>query len=746
MKKHFVGMMVMGVLAGSGSGARAQVFIKPSSSKAVALRVQKLSADVDIIGGVAVTNWTMTAHLEKVGFSSNYEGTVCEFYCARPVDAKVTAFSVQQDRSTLNGRVVESAIAAPRVAFRTAPDDPLARSGLNASNSFHATIYPLDSWNTVTFRGTWVQLLGSSRRGATFRLPLLSLKGATMRVPELNVKVFIRDGAWDAVSNSYELPTQTQNGARVVSLAQKNYRLLRDFSLALKPSKSLSGLPMLSSADEHFALAFIAPKTLRNVRVTGAGIDSSSVSKSVRAGEVVLLSGQYHSNGRSLSPVLSAEGLGADLPLDRVQNEAARSLWATQKINVLSKNAKANRAQITTLSKQFSVVSPFTSWLSVGDEDLRIYRRAQVSNQLDPLVREYWIRLASGQSQSARAVRLKRAITRISAGNGLNVQNELDVRLGSAVNYAASVGWIYSGEPKTAAQKRFVRLQKFQAERYKVLGVKAQDNGGGQKYFETREELASLREKIREELRKPHPNFAQLEALNARFARLYGLSEPDPRLALFRTRIEAQNLEIQTRAAQAANDQTRVAKLEEERKQNSNGLYFTNNIGDPPIYVEAPASARSVVAVMPDGQVKTLAFNPAQKRWEGNYDVPVGTRDGDYEIQIIIVGANGSRTRRAMPFRVDTTAPRGKSRVVLSPDKTQIRLEVEGSGDVAFVQAIFPWGEKLSLLPSTQEGNAFFGLARVPKEFAGQPIKVNYILIDRAHNTSSLEAATTSTP
>jgi hypothetical protein len=730
-----------GVLAFACAPAPAQVFIKPSGARAIPLRVQSLRAEVDIVGALATTNWTMTAHLENAGFSDNYAGTVCDFICARPVDAKVTAFSV----NSLNGRVVDRAVAAPIVAFRAAKNDPLLKSGLNASNSFRATIYPLNSWGEVTIRGTWVQPLGSSRGKATYRLPLLSLKGATMRLPELGAKISIYGSAWASVSNSYELPAQTQPhtptqySARVFSLGQKNYRVLRDLVVTLAPQKPPARAPMMISEDGHFAFAFVAPKTLRGARVTGQGIDSSSVAPLVRAGEVVTLTGLHHTNGRSFSPVLSAEGLNGHLRLEPFVNEGARGLWATQQINVLSKNVKANRGQIVALSKKFSVVSRFTSWLSVGDEDLKIYRRALVSSQLDPLVREYWMRVGDGQTKSARVVRLRQAIAQISRGNGLKVEDELYARLGSAVKYAASAGYFYNEKPRTREQKRFARLQATSDKRLKTLGVS--DN---KVVLPIRDDLGSLRDKINNEYHKPHPDYAQLNKWERHFAQLYGATELDPRLEMWRTRINSQNLESQTASAEKAGDQTRLAKLQDERKQVSNNIYFTNNIGDPPIYVQAPADARGVVAVMPDGKVKTLDYNRWQKRWEGNYDVPVGTKDGDYTIQIIVALADGSRKRSEMPFRVDTKAPSGKGGVLLAPDGRSLRLQVEGGGDVAFVSALLPWGEKVLLLPSTQSGNAFFALARVPQNFAGQPLKVTFILIDRAHNIASVEATSLS--
>ncbi len=750
--KRFLPLTLMAVaFVATSLSARAQVFIKPTGMKAVPLRVQTLSAQVEIIGAVAVTNWTLTAPLESSipgGWSS--DGTLCDFVCARPRDAKVTAFSVKGFQSDLIGRVEERAFTAPRVAFPADKNDPLLRSGLNAGNSFRATIYPVNSWNGITIRGTWVQSLTNWRLGATYRLPLLGLRGATTRLKELNVKITVRDGALPALSNNYNLPLKTQGGVRVLSLGQKNYRVLRDLSVTLKPSKTSSGIAMLvapetSTTGGHFAFAFVANRPLSHFAVSGTGIENGTTFSppSAHAGDVVLASGLYSGDPKNISAQLSATGY-AKVPLLPIENAAAHALWATQKINVLSTNATGKRAQIISLSKKYSVVSPFTSWLAVGDEDLKIYRHVLASSQLDPLVREYWLHVGEGQEKGRRVAQLKKAVTQISQANGLNVEDELYMRLGSATSYAAWKGGDMEGKPRTQAEKRFARLLDIQQKYMTGFGFKGQKYGNSDRiYFDTG--IYELRNKIMAEYRKPHPNFAQLDEWEHRFAQIYGSNNVDPRIQLWRTRIGAQEIEVQTRAAETAGDTAKLEKITYNRNVNSHQIYFTNNIGDPPIYVSAPADAREVVAIMPDGHIKTLDYNRWEKRWEGNYDVPVGTKDGDYNIHILIVNGDGTRRSYAMPFRVDTKAPTGTGRVELAPQSSPqggqfVRLEVEHSGDVAIVTALLPWGEKVALLPSTVNSNTFFASARVPRDYAGKSIKVTYILIDRAHNTASIEA------
>lgn len=182
--------------------------------------------------------------------------------------------------------------------------------------------------------------------------------------------------------------------------------------------------------------------------------------------------------------------------------------------------------------------------------------------------------------------------------------------------------------------------------------------------FETSEnELYTLRTKIMAEYRKPHPSYERLKTWEHRFAQLYGSIDSDPRLRLWRARITSLNLETRYNIAEKSGDKAALAKLKTARRSNSGNAYFVRNIGNPPIYVPAPADAKQVIAVMPDGQIKTLEYNARQKRWEGNYDIPTSMREGDYAIQIIAVRADNSRTFTKLKFRVDTTPPTGSGRV-----------------------------------------------------------------------------------
>ena len=728
--------------------AHAQVFIKASGHKAVPVRVTDLSADVEINGAIAVTNWSMTVQMENVG-QGGYDGGVAEWIMARPRDAKVTAFFVNPYNTNLHGHVVTKAAAQPRATFAAAPDDPLLRSGLNASNSFRATVFPIDRWNEVSLSGTWVQVLGSAKGRSLYRLPLLSLRGATTRLKSLNVKINVRDKTLAGLSNDYGLSAKSGNGARVFTLGQKNYRVTRDLTVTLaraatSPQGTLLVAPNADKTGGYFAL------TLADGHAANLQDQNNDETNLGYWGATALLTGAYAGNANALTFKVTRDGKTRDLKPARSENAIAAKLWATQRINALG-NAPARRAEVIALSKAHDIESIYTTWLTVDDDNLRYYERALVDSQLDVLVREYWIRLSEGQEKSARVGELKKSVALISKANNLTYEDELYTRLGSAYGYILwqKYGNSYQPENKKFDQKkvkaRIARLGKIQLAFVETLTGKKIERStdwyspiyGG--------ELGELRGEIMGEYRKPHPDYGQLEKWQHRFSLLYGSTLLDPRLSFWRAHLTAQELEAQTTAAEKSGDKTKLDKLKTARIENSHNAYFVNNIGDPPIYVSAPANAKSVVAVMPNGQIKTLDYNADARRWEGNYDVPTTTADGLYTIQIVIVGADNSRRRYGMQFRVDTAPPRGTGLVASAPDAPQmVRLQIEHGGDVARVTALLPWGERVDLLPSTTVGHRFFATVKAPPEFVGKAMKVTYILVDRAHNLTTIEAESVS--
>lgn len=157
--------------------------------------------------------------------------------------------------------------------------------------------------------------------------------------------------------------------------------------------------------------------------------------------------------------------------------------------------------------------------------------------------------------------------------------------------------------------------------------------------------------------------------------------------------------------------------------------------GDPLIQVEAPVDAVNVVALMPDGDIKRLAYNAANKKWEARFDIPMYAKEGAYVVQIIIVLKDGTRQQIVMRYHVDTTPPKaaGTAQVTANAGEPTLRLEVEADADTARVTALLPWGEQTPLKPSA-ERNHFFALVPIPLAQRGTSAAVTYIVTDKAHN------------
>jgi len=160
--------------------------------------------------------------------------------------------------------------------------------------------------------------------------------------------------------------------------------------------------------------------------------------------------------------------------------------------------------------------------------------------------------------------------------------------------------------------------------------------------------------------------------------------------------------------------------------------------GDPLISVDAPENARSVVALLPDGDVKTLAWNPTSRRWEARFDVPTGTPDGDYTLTVIVVLADSTRRLTTVGYKVDNTPPSGAaSAVPCGEGFAFLRLEVTPNEDLARVVALLPWGERVEL-KRTGADPAYRAIVPVASRRAGGALE--FVLTDNAHNRGSVFA------
>jgi Ca-activated chloride channel family protein len=79
--------------------------------------------------------------------------------------------------------------------------------------------------------------------------------------------------------------------------------------------------------------------------------------------------------------------------------------------------------------------------------------------------------------------------------------------------------------------------------------------------------------------------------------------------------------------------------------------------GDPEIAVLAPAGARRVTVVLPDGGVAPCTYDARRGRWVTNFVVPTDAPDGVYAVRVLITLADGSEQERTARYQVDALAP-----------------------------------------------------------------------------------------
>ena len=157
--------------------------------------------------------------------------------------------------------------------------------------------------------------------------------------------------------------------------------------------------------------------------------------------------------------------------------------------------------------------------------------------------------------------------------------------------------------------------------------------------------------------------------------------------------------------------------------------------GDPLISVAAPANCQKVLAILPSGEILPLVYDAGKRAWEARFDVPTYALEGAYNIQIVIIGADGTRQQLTMVFRVDTSAPAGKGGAVFGADGLNLQLQTDEQTDR--VSAFTPWGERVEL---RRDANGIFvARADVPKDWQSKAAIIRFVLTDKAHNRTEIE-------
>jgi Ca-activated chloride channel family protein len=96
--------------------------------------------------------------------------------------------------------------------------------------------------------------------------------------------------------------------------------------------------------------------------------------------------------------------------------------------------------------------------------------------------------------------------------------------------------------------------------------------------------------------------------------------------------------------------------------------------GDPVLTVEAPADARLVTAYFPFGLVKDLHYDPFVARWQTRFLVPKIVADGEYQVPVTILHADGRLETVTAHYRIDGRAPDFDLTVTPGPGGVTVRV------------------------------------------------------------------------
>lgn len=317
-----------------------------------------------------------------------------------------------------------------------------------------------------------------------------------------------------------------------------------------------------------------------------------------------------------------------------------------------------------------------------------------------------------------------------------------DLILASLMSSATSHQYtlMYEESRSRLDEARIAKLRE-ERDRYYALGVPSKPPFTPYYFYAAPDREWTVRGEFLEELRKPHPDpakLAKLEKALANYSTYHRLIGPgssfdDPkeaakayteaRLERLRTDVLLDKLEKETPSPAVEAERKRLeAKAQELRAR----------MGDPLLTYDAPSDAQHVVAIMPDGEVKPMAWVPLRNRWEVRFDVPAAAKEGEVEVQIVAVLKDGRRQIATTTYHVDVTPPEGIAKLVSTP--TGLRLELQGSADLARVTAVLPSGEEVDV-PRQSEGRFMLTIHPLKK---GDRVK--FILLDRAHNRAEVVA------
>jgi hypothetical protein len=637
----------------------------------------------------------------------------------------VTYFAYWFGKEKVVARVVEKERAAAIYQAITSRQRDPALIELVGKDTFRARIFPVMPNADLKVEMRMVQVLPSSRQGATYIFPLQPVKAGTSTLEKLAINVRVKsDASIDRITNSFKLPVTKTSDSYRLHLTRLNYRPTRDWRIDLKrkprPLHVAAYAAPSGGPDGFFALAITPNQPLRNLVVKISGQRTYDIVPArlpnARAHQALTLFGRYKGSGPA-TVTLTGMAPGGRRTLSQVvtfgsrrqDNNLATKLWAARRIAQLSGGGNKNRAAIVALSTRFMLPSAFTSWLAVPREEMAAFQREKADIDLQFYGRQISLLIRHGRVGTEEARDLRRRFEKAAREAGRDPRTELKYRLGDVV---LELQDRLDAERKKGKKQNRARVAQLQRH------VRLLERAGALHHEIVRRRIYAVEEELLVSRR-------QLEQLQAAETTAAG------------QRQQPRKQQLQQRVNRLAQRYDELLNTPSPPSQGGGGGGFRS--GDPLISIEAPEDAEQIIALMPGGEVKKLLLNPDNKRWEARFDIPTYAAEGEYSITIIILLKDGTRRTLAFRYRVDMTAPHGQGRALLvDGGAPTLRLELDVAGDTTRVSALLPWGQKVELKPSTIHAHRFFVLVPMPASHRGKAFAITYVLTDGAHNRTTV--------
>ncbi|HVF11290.1 MAG TPA: VIT domain-containing protein [Abditibacteriaceae bacterium] len=412
-------------------------------------------------------------------------------------------------------------------------------------------------------------------------------------------------------------------------------------------------------------------------------------------------------------------------------------------------SARPNRVRMASLQRQVRRLARAIN--TSAQEQIRYKEQQWTQTKMSTLAQELANEKFSKQPDAARMALLRRELKRVETltrSPAANYVKSAESSLAQNKMYGLAANLVGERNSERPDAERLAALQAEVQRLERMTGVAIKDYLSQAESAWTWQEIERLQARLHAEYSGETPDEQAIERMKARYTALntkvQGAEQAKQMTAQLTIELDLARVNRDLNAARAQGRTVEVQDLTQRRTELSRQQQkLFARAGDPLISIEAPGDATHVIALLPGGEVKRLAFNVDSKKWEARFDIPTYAVEGDYTILVIIVRRDGTRQTVTMHYRVDMTPPTGSGRAETLVARTNqavptLRLELDGSADTRRVFALLPWGEKIELRPSALQKQRFFALAAVPSTHRDQAAVVTFILTDKAHNRTSI--------